>query len=143
LDAVEDVQLICDPAQLDGIGELANTGRQWRLTYIGCRHEQLLAPLDPGQLQQAEQEVRRHYATCRMCRPPRVRSDPGLVLTRWLYVRDEDQPEGKWHVVPHQGILPPCSRALCGLAPVSRHGWRSVTANPHSLPVHDVCVNRC
>ena len=142
MDEVEDLQPICDPVQLDRIGELTNTGRHWRMTYIGCGHEQLLAPFGPGQVQQAVREVRRHYASCRMCRSEGVRPDPGFALTDWLYVRDGVQPEDKWHVVPDRGMLPPCSRALCGLAPDSRHGWRSVNANPHSLAVHDVCGSR-
>ena len=129
--------------QLEHIGELAYTGRYWRLTYAMCGHEQLLAPFDPDQEAQARQEVRRHYASCRECRSTPPRPEPALELvSNWLYVRDTDRPDHQWHVVLDQGILPPCSNARCGLAPASRLGWQSARAYLCGLDVHEACLRR-
>jgi hypothetical protein len=129
--------------RLDRIGALAYTGQSWRLTYLGCGHEQLLAPFAPDQEEQAEQEALRHYASCRECRSTPPRPEPAQVLlSNWLYVRDADLADRKWHVVVDEGILPPCSDARCGLAPASRLGWHFVRTHRGGLKVHDDCLNR-
>jgi hypothetical protein len=128
--------------QIQRIGELTHSGH-WRLTYLGCGHEQHLAPFAADQEEQAEQEVLRHYASCRECRSTPPRPEPALVLlSNWLYVRDDNLPDRDWHVVVDQGILPPCADTRCGLTPVSRRGWQSVRTHLRGLQVHDVCLNQ-
>ena len=50
-----------------GIGELANGGQVWRLTYADCRHQQEFAGDWLQDDDQAARVVRKHYARCLMC----------------------------------------------------------------------------
>ena len=54
--------------QIDGIGEVEESGDTWRLIYARCGHEKRFRL--SGDLQQVEREVRTVYPECMICARP-------------------------------------------------------------------------